>query len=123
MAVLIVVAVVCFSAGSYAAARWLPALADGPVGTIAFLVVCGLGGVAVALIGINADSIARQLEQTGLRSGAEFEVLIVSTGLVSILRDSGTVAALALVAYLLAPKPPRAEPAPLADAGSAALRR
>jgi hypothetical protein len=122
MVVLIVVAVSCFAAGSYAAARWLPALADGTVGAIAFFVVCGLAGVAVALIGVNVDSIVRQLEETGLRRSGEFEVLVVSSGLVSILRDSGTVAALALVAYLLAPKPPRSEPAPAAEAGSAEIR-
>jgi hypothetical protein len=100
MVVLIVVAVACFSAGVYASARWLPPLAEGTVGTISFFAVCSLCGAALGLIGINIDSVARQLGERD----SELETLIVTGGLLGILRDSGTVAALALIAYLLAPK-------------------
>ena len=104
MVVLVVVAAVCFTAGVFAATRWLPELDEGPVGAIAFFVVCGLSGAAAGLIGINVDSVVRALEREG---GANLETFIVTNGLVSILRDSGTIAGLALIAYLLAPKPRR----------------
>jgi hypothetical protein len=107
MIVLIVVAVVCFVAGVTATSHWLPDLADGRVGAIAFFVVCGLSGAALGLIGIDIDSMVRSLEVGG-RDG--FESLIVANGLVSILRDGGTVAGLALVAYLLAPRATDAKP-------------
>jgi len=113
MVILIVVAVVCFVAGVTAASQWLPDLADGSVGAIAFFVVCGLSGAALGLIGVNVDSMVRELKEGG-RGG--FETLIVTDGLVSILRDAGTIAGLALIAYLLAPGPNRPETAsPTAD--------
>jgi hypothetical protein len=106
MLVLIIVAVVCFVAGVYSSSRWLPELADGPVGSVAFFVICGLSGAAIGLIGIHVDSVIRSLERSGL-GGKSFDTLIVADGLASMLRDSGTVIGLALVAYLLAPKAPR----------------
>jgi hypothetical protein len=113
MAVLIVVAVACFSAGVIAAARWLPALQDGPVGAIAFFVICGLAGAALALIGINIDQIARQLSEHDRFSGGRLDEFVVSAGLVNILRDAGSIAAFALIAYVLAPKaPPESRSAP-----------
>ena len=75
----------------------------GPVGSIAFFVVCGLSGAALSLIGINIDSIVRQLERGG---GGDLTTFILTNGLASIFRDAGTIAALSLVAYLLAPKAP-----------------
>jgi hypothetical protein len=101
MIVLVVVAVVCFVAGIVAVTRWLPDLAEGPVGTMAYFVVCGLSAAAVSLVGINIDQIVRQLEKN---AHGDLAVFIVSSGLTSMLRDSGTVAGLALIAYLLAPR-------------------
>lgn len=100
MVVLVVVAVACFSAGVTAASRWLPDLEAGPVGTIAFFVVCGLSGASLGLIGIEVDQIVRALKEGGRDGLATF---VVTNGLESILRDAGTLAALALIAYLLAP--------------------
>ncbi|HWX44741.1 MAG TPA: hypothetical protein VNY52_05410 [Solirubrobacteraceae bacterium] len=104
MVVLIVVAVVCFGAGVAAASQWLPDLEESSVGTIAFFVVCGLSGAALGLLGVNIDSMVRGLESSGR---GELGTLIVTNGLVSILSDSGTVAGLALIAYLLAPRSQR----------------
>lgn len=111
MVVLIVVAAVCFIAGVAAASQWLPDLAEGPVGTASFFVVCGLSGAALGLLGVNIDSMVRGLESSGR---GELGTLIVTNGLVSILRDSGTVAGLALIAYLLAPGPQHEIPQPQA---------
>jgi len=106
--ILVVVAVVSFTAGAVAAARWLPELAEGPVGSFVFFVVCGLLGASVALISISIDTTIRNLEERG--SPGDIRVFIVSNGLTVILRDAGTLAALALIAYLLAPKPAAVEP-------------
>lgn len=103
MVVLIVVAVVCFLAGVIASSWWLPDLAEGPVGAIAFFVVCGLSGGALGLVGIHLDSMVRELEHPLLPS--RFDAEIVGNSLTEILWEAGSVAGLALIAYLLAPKP------------------
>jgi len=105
MVVLIVVTVACFGAGVVAVSRYLPELADGPAGTLAFFVICGLSGAAVGLVGLHVYLTIRQLEET---SRGQFSELVVADGLTSILLDSGTVAGLALIAYLLAPRQPSA---------------
>ncbi len=97
----IIIAVVCFAAGVIASSRWLPDLHDGLVGTIAFFVVCGLCGAVIAIVGIDIYFIVREAE----RSSREFTLTTTASVLVGMLRDSGTVAALALIAYLLAPEP------------------
>jgi hypothetical protein len=101
MVVLIVVAVACFLAG--AASRWPPPLADGPVGSIAFFVVCGLAGAALVLIGIDTDSMVRGLERESF--GGLGNAWVVGNYLLVVLRDAGTLAGLALIAYLLSPRP------------------
>jgi hypothetical protein len=100
MVVVIVVAVACFSVGILAVTRWLPELAEGPVGTMAYFVVCGLSAAAVGLVGISIEQIVRGVET----SSGRFKEFVVAGGLTSILRDAGTVAGLALIGYLLAPK-------------------
>jgi hypothetical protein len=102
MVVLVVIAVACFVAGVMAAARWLPDLEEGPVGTMAFFVICGLCGAVVGLFGLNIDAMIKQAESLG-RGG--FEQVAVASGLLNILRDCGSVAAFALIAFLLAPRP------------------
>jgi hypothetical protein len=106
MVVLVIVTVVCFIAGVAASTRWLPPLSDGPVGGIAYFIVCGLAGATLATVGINVDSTVRALERSSEGSG-ELESIIVSDGLLGICRDAGMLAGLALIAYLLAPKAPR----------------
>ncbi len=102
MLVPIIVAVVCFAAGVFASSRWLPDLDAGTLGTIAFFVVCGLCGAVVAIVGNYIYLIVREAEHT------EFETIRPTAGLlVAMLGDAGTVAGLALIAYLLAPKPLR----------------
>jgi hypothetical protein len=103
MVVLIVVAVVCFIAGVGASSRWLPELADGPVGGIAYFIVCGLAGAALSALGLNIDATVRSLEGTGSNLDG-IETTILADSLISIMRDCGTIAGLALIAYLLAPK-------------------
>jgi len=99
----IIIAVVCFVAGVVAASRWLPDLEAGMLGTIAFFIVCGLCGAVVAIVGAYIYLIVRDVEQSG-----KLEILNPIAGLLAaMLRDGGTVAGLALIAYLLAPKPPR----------------
>ncbi len=102
---LIVVAVGCFAAGSFGVYWWLPELAPSPSGRIAFVSVCGLVGAATALVGITVDGVVRELQKSEYGHIGRFEVAIVSSGLIDILRDAGTLVALALIAYLLAPKP------------------
>ena len=91
--------------------RWLPDLDAGTLGTIAFFVVCGLCGAVVAIVGIEIDAIVRETRHTS----GEFVGVIVTSRLALIMADGGMVAGLALIAYLLAPKPPR-EAAPPTEA-------
>jgi chromate transport protein ChrA len=106
MVVLVIVAVACFIAGMWAATTWLPALAEGPVGTLVYFVVCGLAGAVLALIGIRVWGIVRELEESRrLLDSSQ----IVASGLVVLLWESGSLAALALIAYLLAPKTEHSE--------------
>jgi hypothetical protein len=102
MVVLAIVAVACFIAGMWAATTWLPPLAEGPVGTLVYFAVCGLAGAILALFGIHVWEIVRQLEEGfgGHLGDAE----IVAAGMTPLLWESGSLAALTLVAYLLAPK-------------------
>jgi hypothetical protein len=103
MGALVIIAVVCFIAGVAASTRWLPPLADGPVGGLTYFIVCGLAGASLATVGIYVDSTIRALERHGEFTGS-LESVIVSDGLLGICRDAGMLAGLALIAYLLAPK-------------------
>src|ERR1700685_118502 len=101
MVVLVLIAVACFVAGAIAAARWLPDLAEGQVGTMAFFVICGLCGAVVSLFGLNIDAMIKQAE----RLGQEGEQTAIALGLLDILRDCAPISAFALIAFLLAPRP------------------
>jgi hypothetical protein len=92
----IVVCTVCFAAGAVATARWLPDLARGPVGGLAFLTVCGLIGAALSLAGLDIYEIV-ELRRFQGDSG------IVAVGIAALLRDSGTMVGVAAIVYLLAP--------------------
>jgi 4-hydroxybenzoate polyprenyltransferase len=103
MAVSILVIVVCFVAGTWASSRWLPDLDSGQLGAIAFFVVCGLCGAVLAIIGVDIDAIVRETRHTSGEISGE----IIAARLAAMLRDSGTVAGLALIVYVLAPRPSR----------------
>jgi hypothetical protein len=97
-----VIFVACLVAGVAGGARWLPDLAVGPVGGVAFFVVCGLLGAALGLVGLHVYSIVDELNHLGgfggIRKGD-----ILATGLESMLWDAGSLFGLAFVVYLLAP--------------------
>ena len=101
VAVPIVIAVVCFAAGIYAASRWLPDLAGDQVGGLAFFAVCGLLGIVVALLGVHIYLLVRAAEVGGLR---DEQAILVGGELAAGLRDVGTVFGLACAVFLLAPR-------------------
>jgi hypothetical protein len=108
MAGLWIVAGVCFFAGSLATNRLLPEFAEGPVGFVALALICGLGGAAIAELGVHIDGIVRILEGPGGNDRTTF----VGAELESMLSTSGLLAGLAMIVLILAPKPrePRETP-------------
>ena len=101
-----IVAVVCFAAGVWGATAWLPPLEDGPVGTLIYFAVCGLAGAFLLVFGVHIWQIVRELERERFVASEVF----VADGLMDTLWQSGILAALALILYLLAPKAQAAEP-------------
>ncbi len=99
MFVPVAIFIVCLCVGAFAGARWLPDLADGTVGGLAFLVVCGLLGAAFAVVGLRIYSIVHGLGGT---SGS-FRSELVATGLNGMLWEAGSLAGIATAIYLLAP--------------------
>ncbi len=104
MVVLAIVAAACFVAGIWAATRWLPPLAEGPVESLVYFVVCGLAGTVLVVFGIHIWDIVRELEQS--HQFLESDELIANE-LVEALWQAGTLAALALIPYLLTAKAER----------------
>jgi hypothetical protein len=102
MVVLAIVAVVSFVAGMWAATYWLPPLAPGSVGTVSYFLVCGLAGGSLAIAGVRIWQIVHSIERTAFPGLGESE--FVAEGIVGIVADAGPVVALAMIAYLLAPK-------------------
>ena len=97
----VVIFVVCLGVGVVVSAQYLPSLADGAIGGIAFFLVCGLLGGALALIGLHIYSIVNAIELVGGgRDRGEF----VATGLTSMVWETGSLLALAALVYLLAPR-------------------
>ena len=102
MLVPILIVVACLAAGTLAAARWLPELAPGQVGGLAFFVVTGLLAAALALAGLHIYTLINQLDRS------EFHVEnseIIATVIRNMLWQAGTIFGLARVIYLLAPSP------------------
>jgi hypothetical protein len=103
MLIPIAIFVVCLCAGVAGAARWLPPLAEGPVGGLAFFAVCGLLGSGLAVAGLRIYLIVEQLEEltggVGLRKGD-----VLADGIAEMLFEAGALFGLALVVYLLAPR-------------------
>jgi hypothetical protein len=89
----------CLSVGVVAGSRWLPDLAVGSVGGLAFFAVCGLLGIALGLVGLHVYSI---IEGLGGTSG-NFRQVLLANDLESMVWEAGSVLGLAVVVYLLAP--------------------
>jgi hypothetical protein len=100
VAVPIVIFAACLAVGAWAASRWLPSLASGMVGGLAFLAVCGLIGAALALVGVHVYLIVRAAERNFGTERAE----IVAQGLTLLLWEAGSLLGFAWAVYLLAPK-------------------
>jgi hypothetical protein len=98
------------SVGAVSGARWLPDLAVGLVGGLAFFAVCGLLGAAVGLVGIHIYGIVEELDRIGGSLGGVDRGGIVAQGLRNILFEAGSLFAFASIIYLLAPPPAEDEP-------------
>jgi multisubunit Na+/H+ antiporter MnhB subunit len=100
VAVPVIVFFGCFILGIAMTTRWLPELGGGTTGGLAFFTVCGLMAAALGLVGLGIEETIRALES----SSREFGRLLVANSLEVIGRDAGTVFALAMVLYVLAPR-------------------
>jgi hypothetical protein len=109
MAVPSVIFVVCLCAGVWASSRWLPPLAEGVVGDIAFFAVCGLLGAALGLAGLHIYSTVRVVEDFGGGLSGEGKGDFLANELTELLFQVGSIFGFALVVYLLAPSSPRAD--------------
>jgi hypothetical protein len=96
----VLVFLVCFGVGLTAAANWLPGLAVGRVGGMAFVTVCVLLGAALGMVGLHIYTLIDELRH--VQSGAS-EPEILADILRNILFDAGTLLGLAGIVYLLAP--------------------
>lgn len=103
MLIPVLIFVVCLCAGVAAAVQWLPPLAPGSVGGLAFFVVCGLLGAALALVGLHVYSIVQALDNVGGPFGGIRKGEVVATGLEGLLFEAGFLSGLACAVYLLAP--------------------
>lgn len=101
MAVPPIIFVVCFGAGVFAASRWLPDLAPGPVGGLSFFVVCGLLGAALGVFGLHIYGIVEVLNREG---SGDFGHVALADGLEQILLECGLLVGVAAGVYLLAPE-------------------
>jgi hypothetical protein len=101
---ILIIGVTFIGAGVFAA-QWLPPLAPGRVGALAFVTVCVLLGVTLAIVGIHIYEIVRALDAIGASPipGVVNKSDIVANGAAEILRDAGPVLGLAVAVYLLAP--------------------
>jgi hypothetical protein len=103
MGVPLVIFVLCLCAGAVLSSQWLPDLDAGPVGGLAFFTVCGLLGLALALLGEHIYLIVNEVEHLA-GQGALSKGEVVGAGLKNIALDEGTVVGVAFVVYLLAPR-------------------
>jgi hypothetical protein len=99
MGIPIAIFAVCLVGGVYASTRWLPELGRDAVGGLALFVVCGLFGASLADAGLRIYGIIHAVETSSGSIRGDF----VASGLSNMLWEAGSLAALALVVYLLAP--------------------
>jgi hypothetical protein len=98
VAVPVIIFAVCFVAGSVAGTLWLPSLATGPAGGLAFFAVCGLLGAGLGVIGLHLEVVVEALEGQG------FGKVFVAAQLSDMLFEAGAVLGLGIAIYLLAPR-------------------
>jgi hypothetical protein len=101
MYVSLLVFLVCFGAGVGASARWLPDLAVGRVGGLAFFATCGLLATALSLVGVHVYELVEELNRSFPEKDAKNE--LIAAAMANTLRDAGTVFGLGAIVYLLAP--------------------
>jgi len=106
VAVPVLIFLVCFAVGTVATARWLPVLAPGKIGGLAFFVVTGMLAAALSLVGVRIYAIINQLNHI---EGHVEQSEIIAVGIRDILWQAGTIFGLACVIYLLAPSPEDAD--------------
>jgi hypothetical protein len=97
----ILIFVACLAAGAFACARLLPGLAEGPVGGLAFFVVCGLASGALAVVALRIYLIVEEVSQSDTPGHITHEV--VADGLSQMLWEAGLLLGLAGAVFLLAP--------------------
>ena len=97
--------VVALSAGVVAGSRWLPDLAAGQVGGLAFFVVCGLIGVAFGLLGVHIYLITEEVKHLPSAGGLS-QAEALAGGIRNICFEVGSLFGFASVVYLLAPRAP-----------------
>jgi hypothetical protein len=98
----IAIFVVCLLVGVFASSQWLPELRRGRVGGLALFVVCGLIGASLAVAGLRIYSIVKDVKASS-GFGHDFRAEAVASGLATMLWEAGSLVALAMVVYLLAP--------------------
>ncbi len=95
----------CFAAAIGAVDRWLPDLAEGRVGGLAFLTVSGLLGAAAGLLGLHIYEIVRAIEDFPREgfgaAGAKADIF--ASGVANTLFEVGMIVGFATAVYLLAP--------------------
>jgi hypothetical protein len=96
--------VACFGGGVFAATSWLPDLAEGPVGGMAYFVACGLIGASLGLLGLHVYLTVEQLERGAFGTFGHVDGTLLADGLTTILFDCGSVLGFAAIVYLLAPR-------------------
>lgn len=102
MAVPIVIFAACLVAGAFAGSQWLPSLAAGPVGGVAFFAVCGLLGAGLGVVGLHIYVI--------VEANGDFGKIVAATQLSDMLFQAGAILGLGMAIYLLAPRSTETSP-------------
>lgn len=104
MLVPVLIFLACFGGGVFAATRWLPNLAEGAAGGMAYFVVCGLLGAALGLIALRLYVMVEDLDGGGLDSfSGSAGRSVLAGGLAEILFECGALLGVAAIVYLMAP--------------------
>lgn len=103
MLIPVLIFVILLSAGVIVGSRWLPDLAAGQVGGLAFFVVCGLIGAGLGLLGVHIYSIIEEVDHV---TGGEYpKGVFVAAGIRAMVFEVGSLFGIASIVYLLAPRP------------------
>lgn len=105
-----IICVLCLVAGASATARWLPELALGVEGGMAFCAICGLLGMALAVVGLHVYLIVETFEtRDSFASG------LLASDLTTMFWETGALVGFALIVFLLAPLADEPEQRPLTE--------